>query len=104
MTSTLRPASRSRRRLDCTRLRTHGNLDDILCIHEERTLAGDNAVRYKGRSLQIPEDRHRHHYVPAKVRVRQYPDGHLAVFHGPRRLAVFEHDGTQREIDEKQAA
>jgi hypothetical protein len=81
-----------------------GNLDDILCIHEERTVAGDNTIRYKGRSLQIPEDRHRHHYVKAKVRVHQYPDGHLAVFHGPRRLAVFEHDGTQRESDEKQAA
>ena len=36
-----------------------GNLDDILCIHEERTVAGDNTIRYKGRSLQIPEDRHR---------------------------------------------
>ncbi len=81
-----------------------GNLDNILCVQEERTVAGDNTVRYKGMTLQIPEDRHRHHYVKAKVRVHEYPDGHLAVFHGPRRLAVYEADGTYREKTEKQAA
>ena len=81
-----------------------GNLDDILCVQEERTVAGDNTVRYKNRSLQIPADRHRHHYVKAKVRVHEYPDGHLAVFHGPRRLAVYKADGTCREKTEKQAA
>ena len=81
-----------------------GNLDDILCVQEERTVAGDNTVRYKGMTLQIPEDRHRHHYVKAKVRVHEYPDAHLAVFHGPRRLAVYEADGTCREKTEKQAA
>ena len=81
-----------------------GNLDDILCVQQERTVAGDNTVRYKGMTLQIPEDRHRHHYVKAKVRVHEYPDGHLALFHGPRRLAAYDADGTSREKDEKQAA
>lgn len=81
-----------------------GNLDDILCIQEERTVGNDNTVRYQGLSLQIPEDRHRHHYVKAKVRVHEYPDGHLTVFHGPRRLAVFEPDGTRMETAERQAA
>ena len=28
-----------------------GALDDILCIHEERTVSNDNTVRYKGRCL-----------------------------------------------------
>ena len=45
--------------------------------------------RYKGRSLQLPADRHRHHYVKAKVRVHEYPDASLAVFHGPRCLARY---------------
>ncbi len=81
-----------------------GTLDDILCVHDERTVAGDNTVRYKGLSLQIPEDRHRHHYVKARVKVHQYPDGHLAVFHGPRRLAVYEADGRPREETKRQAA
>ena len=81
-----------------------GNLDDILCIQEERTVGNDNTVRYKGLVLQIPEDRHRHHYVKARVRVHQYPDGHLAVFHGPRCLAVYNADGTFKEKTEREAA
>ncbi len=70
-----------------------GNLADTLCIQEDRTVNNDNTVRYKNLSLQIPEDRHRRHYVKAKVRVHEYPDGTLAVFHGPRRLARYQADG-----------
>jgi len=81
-----------------------GNLDDILCVHETRTVGNDNTVRYQGRTLQISQDRHRHHYVAAKVTVHEYPDGHLAVFHGPRRLAVYEADGTPRQQAEIKAA
>ena len=66
-------------------------LDDILCIHEERTVSNDNIVRYKRRCL--PTDRHRHHYVKARVRVHEYPDHTLAVFHGPRCLARYRSDG-----------
>ena len=80
------------------------NLGDILCIQEERGVNNDNTVRYKGLHQRIPEDRHRHHYVKARVRVHEYPDGHLAVFHGPRRLAVYNADGTSKEGPEKQAA
>ena len=58
-----------------------GALDDILCIHEERTVSNDNTVRYKRLELQIPAGRHRRHYVKARVRVHEYPDGTMAVFH-----------------------
>jgi len=81
-----------------------GELDDILCVQEERVVAGDNTVRYKGMSLQIPADRHRHHYVKTRVRVHHYPDGHLAVFHGPRCLARFDADGGSIDNDDKQQA
>ncbi len=81
-----------------------GNLEDILCIREERTVTGDNTVRYRKHDLQIPEDRHRHHYVKARVRVHEYPDGRFAVFHGPRRLAVYRPDGTADDDTETQAA
>ncbi len=81
-----------------------GTIEDILCIHEERVVAGDNTVRYKNRTLQIPADRHRHHYVKARVRVHEYPDGALAVFHGPRRLARYRADGTGIDDTEQQAA
>jgi transposase len=81
-----------------------GDLDDILCVQEERVVAGDNTVRYKGLSLQIPADRHRHHYVKARVRVHHYPDGHLAVFHGPRCLVRFDADGDTIDNDDKRHA
>jgi transposase len=74
------------------------NLVDVLCIHEERVVANDNTVRYQGRSLQIPPDPHRFHYVKATVRVHEYPDGTLAVFHGPRCLAHYDAAGQVREL------
>ena len=81
-----------------------GALEDILCIQEERTVANDNTVRYKGRVLQIPADRHRHHYIKARVRVHEYPDGTMAVFHGPRCLARYTPDGEPIETAPRQAA
>jgi len=69
-------------------------LEDILCVQDERQVGRDNTVRYDGLSLQIPEQRHRHHFVKATVRVHAYPDGRLAIFHGPRRLAGYQPDGT----------
>lgn len=69
------------------------DLADILCLQEDRVVGRDNCVSYRRLSLQIPPDRHRHHYVKAKVRVHEYPDGRLAVFHGPRCLARYHADG-----------
>ena len=69
------------------------SLAEILCVQEERVVANDNTVRYQGRSLQIPQDRHRYHYVKVTVRVHAYPDGTLAVFHGPRCLARYTTEG-----------
>ena len=59
---------------------------DILCIQEERVVAPDNTVAWNGRRLQIPPHPARAHFVRAKVRVHHYPNGELAIFHGPRRL------------------
>lgn len=81
-----------------------GALEDILCVQEDRTVGNDNTVRYTNRVLQIPQDRHRRHYVKARVRVHEYPDGALAVFHGPRRLARFAADGTPIDSENRQAA
>ena len=81
-----------------------GKLEDILCIQEERTVGNDNTVRTKRLSLQIPEDKHRHHTVKARVRVHEYSDGRLAVFHGPRRLADNGADGACRNERGQKAA
>jgi hypothetical protein len=66
-------------------------LADILSIQEERSISNDNCVRYKRLTLQIPEDKHRRHYV--KVKVHQYHDGQIAIFHGPRCLARYDKEG-----------
>ena len=65
-------------------------LEDILCIQEERTVANDNTVPYKGKRLQILEDASRCSFAKCKVRVHEYLDGSLALFHGPRRLQCME--------------
>jgi len=69
------------------------HLAEILCVQEERVVAKDNTVHYHRQRLQIPQDPHRFHYVKVTVRVHEYPDGTLAVFHGPRCLARYHADG-----------
>jgi len=78
-----------------------GTVEDILCVHEERVVSGDNTVRYKGLTLQVPANRHRHHFVKARVRVHEYPDGKLALFHGPRCIGRYDADGQQDGEEEK---
>ena len=68
-------------------------LSDILCVQEDRVVGRDNCVSWNRRSLQIPSQTHRHHYVKATVRVHEYPDGTLAVFDGPRCLARYDANG-----------
>jgi len=65
------------------------SLDDILCEQHERTVNKDNTVSFEGRTLQIPSNEYRYHYVKARVRVHRYIDGSLAIFQGPRKLAGF---------------
>lgn len=81
-----------------------GSLDDILCAQHERTVSADNCVRFAGLILQIPADRHRCHYVKAKVCVHHYATGHLAIFHGPRKLADYNSEGKVSAKKLKQAA
>jgi hypothetical protein len=63
---------------------------DILCIQEERVVAPDNTVAWRRERLQIPPHPTRAHFVRAKVRVHDYPDGELAIFHGPRCLVRWQ--------------
>ncbi len=70
-------------------------LVDILCIEQDRVAARDNTVAYEGRRLQLPPSPARAHYVKANVKVREYPDGTLAVFHGPRCLVRYSSQGEE---------
>jgi transposase len=78
-----------------------GELGDVLCAKYERVVGNDNCVRFDSRVLQIPEQRHRRHFVKANVRVHQYHDGALALFHGPRRLANYTAAGDLVSLGEK---
>jgi len=73
-------------------------LEDVLCIQEDRVVGNDNCVSYKRRSLQIPPQYHRQHYVRATVRVHEYPDGSLAIFDGPRCLVRFNAKGRGKDV------
>jgi transposase len=79
-------------------------LREILCLQEERVVARDNTVAYEGRRLQLSQSRARAHYVKARVKVREYPDGTLAVFHGPRLLARYHATGEAIEENTLQVA
>lgn len=69
------------------------NLDDILCLHEQRTVNKDNTVSYQGKSLQIPKDPRRYSFAKTKVTVHEYQDGSMAIFHGPKCLGRFDANG-----------
>lgn len=81
-----------------------GQIDDILCEHYERTVARNNCISFEGITLQIPQDQHRCNYINVKVRVHRYPDGSLAIFHGPRKLANYHPNGQRKEPSEDDAA
>ena len=71
-----------------------GAAREVLSIQEERRVGNDNTVKWRGLILQIPPSPLRPHFVRASVRVHEYPDGRLAVFHGPHRLADYDCEGT----------
>ena len=73
-------------------------IEDVLCVQEDRVVGADNCVSYNRRSLQIPRQRHRQHYVRATVRVHEYPDGSLAIFDGPRCVVRFDPKGRGSDL------
>jgi hypothetical protein len=72
---------------------TIGAWQEILCIQQDRTVGNDNSVSWGGLSLQLPPSRLRPHFVKVTVRVHAYPDGRVAVFWGPHRLAEYDAEG-----------
>jgi transposase len=82
---------------------TVGAWREILCVQEERTVGNDNTVKWQRLSLQLPPSRLRPHFVKASVRVHEYPDGKLAVYWGPHRLADYDAAGTIANQEKKAA-
>jgi len=68
-----------------------GNLEEIMCYEEERLVQMDNTVSYKGLKLQIGQSEHHYHYV------KEYLNGTLAIFHGPRLIGTYNNLGQRLE-------
>jgi transposase len=75
------------------------DLDEILCVQEERQVMNDNCVSYRTLKLQIPPSPLRPHFVKARVKVHVYPDGSHALFHGPRCIGRYDENGAPKEIE-----
>ncbi len=80
------------------------DLDNILCLQDERSVGKDNCLSYRGKKLQIPPDAQRLQYVRCTVRVHEHLNGELAIFHGPRLLGKYTSKGVLIEKRIKEAA
>lgn len=69
------------------------DLNEVLCVQEERQVGNDNTVTFHRLQLQIPPSPLRPHFVKARVKVRHYPDGTYAIFHGPRCIGRYDAAG-----------
>lgn len=79
------------------------NLDNYLCQRFERVVRRDNCVQFNNLNLQLPKDKHRYHYIKAKVTVLLHLDGLLSIFHGSRLLGRYSKEGQLLDENKKQA-
>ena len=73
-------------------------LDEVLCLKHRRVVGNDNCVSYKGMRLQVPPVEDRYHFVRAKVEVREYGDGSMAIYHGKRRVGSYDSEGRLKRV------
>lgn len=69
------------------------DLKQILCWKEERTVANDNTISFRGKSYQIPPSSCRYSWSKCKVAVHLCLDGSLHIFHKGQRIAYFRKTG-----------
>ncbi len=70
-------------------------LTETLCVQEDRVVDRANTVSWGRLKLQLPQSPLRARFVKARVRVHEYPDGALAVFHGPRCITRYSARGEE---------
>ena len=69
------------------------DLDQILCVEEDRVVAQDNTVSFAGVCLQIPKQPGRPTCAGRRVLVRQHLDGAHTIWHGTQRLGHYDAGG-----------
>ena len=62
------------------------SLKDVFCLKEERTVAGDNTISYKGKTFQLLPNEYRLSFFKAKVEVHKYLDGSINIFYQGKKL------------------
>src|SRR5262245_61408022 len=70
-----------------------GDLEQILCHQEERVVARDNTVVLDGIRMQLAKQPGRRSCAQLRVLVRRHLDGRHSVWHGARRLGLFDARG-----------
>jgi hypothetical protein len=69
------------------------DLEQILCHQDERVVARDNTVQLDRVVLQLAKQPGRRSCAGLRVLVRRHLDGRHSVWHGPRRLGLFDARG-----------
>jgi len=69
------------------------DLEQMLCHQEERVVARDNTVTLDAVVMQLAKQPGRRTCAELRVLVRRHLDGHHSVWHGTRRLGVFDARG-----------
>ena len=67
-------------------------------------MSKDSCVSYQGMTLELPRGPEFRHFARKTVKVHEYPNGSLALFHGPRHLASYTAEGKQKGQTQKAAA
>jgi transposase len=62
------------------------SLKDVFCLKEERTVAGDDTISYRGKTFQILPNEYRISFYKAKVEVHEYLDGSINIFYQGKKL------------------
>lgn len=70
----------------------------LLSSQHERIVRNDNTVSFNNVVLQIPETRHRMHYVRCPVLVHEFPDETIGVSYQGRLLARYDGNGAAIDI------
>jgi len=68
-------------------------LKQILCWKEERTVANNNTISFRGVPYQIPPSSYRTSWTKCKVAVHLCLDGSLHIFHKGQRIVYFRKTG-----------
>jgi len=69
------------------------DLTQILCWKEERTVANNNTISFRGVPYHLPPSSYRTSWAKCKVAVHLCLDGSLHIFHKGQRIAYFKKTG-----------